>query len=572
MKRGRWWLFLLLPALPAFAEVTLELPSENDELERNLRARLALAAEPCDAPTWRVKRLFNRAEKDFQPALRAFGYYRPKIEKQLETKGECWQARFIIDPGQRVSIRQRSVIVVGEAAGDKELKTLLAELPLAKGDPLDHGLYERIKTELTDFAAERGYFDFKLTRRQLRIYPDDAAAEVDIEADSGPRYRFGELRISEVPLNEEFVRRLARVSEGDPYNTRDLIEMDSNLSNAGYFRSVEVVPQRDQISDGAVPVDIELEPARRHAWRTGIGYATDVGPRLSLGYTNRYVNPRGHRIETELRLSQVEPGLTADYIVPGDDPHRENFSFGARLLQENTDSVYSNSASLIAKHTIKGEKWTQTRFIELLHEQSDVGNDDTTATLLMPGIGFERIKARNPLRTRKGYRVSVSARAAYEGLVSTSSLVQLRANAKGIYRFGEGGRVVARAEVGTTLGDSIGNLPASLRFFAGGDNSVRGYKYQSLGPKDSDGDPTGARHVLTGSIEYEHPVVNDDWWLGVFVDAGNAFDTNEFELKTGYGVGLRWFSPVGRIRVDLAFPSDTENDDWRLHIGLGADL
>lgn len=572
MKSGRWWPLLLLPALPVQAEVTLELPVSDKVLEQNLRARLALAAEPCDAPEWRVRRLFKRAEQDFQPALRAFGYYQPKIEKRLETEAACWQAHFSIDPGKRTSIRQRTVKVVGEASADKDLNSLISRLPLAEGDPLDHGLYEQIKTELSNYAAERGYFDFNLTRKQLRIYPDEAAAEIDIEAESGRRYRFGELRFSPVPLDEDFIRRLGGVNEGDPYDARALAELDRNLSNAGYFNQVEVAPKRDQISDGAVPIAIELEPARRHAWRTGIGYATDVGPRLTLGYDNRYINPRGHTFESEMRFSPVESGLTADYILPGEDPHRENLSFGARLLHEESDSVYSNSASLIAKQTLKSESWTQTRFIELLHEQSEVGNDNITATLLMPGIGFERMQAGNPLRTRKGYRVSASVRGAYEGLVSTSSLIQLRANAKGIYRFGEGGRVVARAEIGTTLGDSTSNLPASLRFFAGGDNSVRGYEYKSLGPEDSDGKPTGARHVLTGSIEYEHPIVGEDWWLGLFVDAGNAFNTDDFELKSGYGGGLRWFSPIGRIRVDLAFPNDTSADSWRLHIGLGADL
>jgi len=573
MKRGRWLLFpLLLLALPTHSEVTIELPDDDAVLEKNLRAHLSLQLEPCDAPEWRVKRLFKRAEEDFRSAFRALGYYQAKVEKKLDTGGDCWRANFSIEPGERVTIRQRTVSVDGEASSDKQLQPLLLAMPLARGDPLDHGLYEEIKTRLNDFAVERGYFDFKLTRKELRVYPAEAAAEIDIEAESGPRYRFGELRLSELPLDEDFIRRLVRIQQGDPYDARELTALDRNLSDTGYFQRVEVQSRRDEASDGEVPINLQLEPARRHAWRSGIGYATDIGARLSFGYANRYVNPRGHRFESVMRLSEAESGLTTDYIFPGEDPLQENFSLGTRLLYEDTDTVNSKSASVIGKQILKSKRWTQTRFIELLHEESDIGNDSVTATLLMPGVTFERLKADNPLRTNRGYRISLGARAAYEGLISTSSLIQLRSSAKGIYRFGEGGRLIGRLDAGATLGDGIGHLPASLRFFAGGDNSVRGYAYQSLGPEDEEGEPTGARHLLTGSIEYEHPIKGDNWWLALFMDGGNAFNTDEFEVKTGAGTGLRWYSPIGRVRLDLAFPSDTEDDDWRIHFGLGADL
>jgi len=572
MMRGIWLLFALLPVLPAHSEVTLDVPGGDELLEQNLVARLALASEPCDAPDWRVKRLFKRAEDDFRPALRAFGYYQAKVTKTLDSDDQCWHAKFTVEPGERVTIKRRSVTVLGEASNDKRLPSLLSTLPLAEGDSLNHGQYEEIKTRLSDFAVERGYFEFNLTRKVLRVDPAEAAAEIDIEAQSGPRYRFGELRMSELPLNEDFLRRLAKINVGAHYDARELTVLDRNLSNIGYFKRVEVLPRRDESSGRQVPVDLILEMAPRHAWRAGIGYATDLGVRVSLDYTNRYVNSKGHKFSSEIRLSQAESGLTSSYNFPGRDPSNEEFSLGVLLLHEDTDSVLSDSATLIGKQTLTSKRWTQTRFIELLYEDSVVGNDATTATLLMPGITLERIHADNPLRTNRGYRVSLGARAAHESFLSTSSMVQLRANAKGIYRFGKGGRLVSRLDVGTTMGDSIGDLPASLRFFAGGDNSVRGYAYKSLGPVDEEGEPTGARHLLTGTLEYEHPIMTDDWWLALFVDAGNAFNSNDLEFEYGTGAGLRWYSPVGRIRLDIAVPSDTEEDDWRLHFGLGADL
>jgi translocation and assembly module TamA len=574
LRPGRLLLpLLLLLAGQLQAEVTIDAPGAEDALMTNLLARLGLEGTACDAPAWHIRRLFNRAEKDFQPALRAFGYYQAKVEKELEIGGDCWQATFVIELGQRVEIRKRTVSVEGDAAADKQLKPLLSALPLAVGEPLNHGHYEDIKSSLRDFATRRGYFDFTLMRNELRVFPDEAAAEVDIEAESGPRYRFGELRINEVPLNDDFVRRLARAQEGEPYDLRVLIAMDRNLTDPGYFRLVQVRALREESEDESVPVEVQLEMAQKHAWSFGVGYATDTGPRGTIGYENRYVNPKGHRFRSALQLSPIKSSLRGDYVIPGQNPHRETFAIGARLEHEDNDSAESDSASLIGSQTLKSKRWTQTRFIELLHERSKVGDEDwITDTLWMPGIGLDHIKADNPLQTRKGYRINFEVRGAHEALFSTTSLMQLRAGAKGIYRFGEGGRITARVDGGTTLTDSIRDLPASLRFFAGGDNSVRGYKYKSLGPEDSDGEPKGGRHMLTGSLEYEHPVKADDWWLATFVDAGNAFDFDDVDAKVGYGVGVRWYSPVGRLRLDIAFPEDTERDSWRLHFGIGADL
>jgi translocation and assembly module TamA len=242
------------------------------------------------------------------------------------------------------------------------------------------------------------------------------------------------------------------------------------------------------------------------------------------------------------------------------------------LLHEVTESTTSDSFRLAGLQTRAHDDWTETRFIELLHERSEIGSDITESTLLMAGLGLRRTHADDILRTRRGYRLSLELRAAHDALLSSTSLLQLQGSAKGIYRFGDAGRITGRAQLGATLGGEFFDLPASLRFFAGGDNSVRGYAYKSLSPLDENGEAIGGRHLITTSLEYEHPVAGEDWWGAAFVDAGNAFDTDDFELKYGYGVGLRWYSPVGRVRLDLAFPNDTSDGSVQLHFSLGADL
>src|SRR5690606_2460729 len=134
-----------------------------------------------------------------------------------------------------------------------------------------------------------------------------------------------------------------------------------------------------------------------------------------------------------------------------------------------------------------------------------------------------------------------------------------------------GGRIISRADAGFTEADELIELPSSVRFFAGGDNSVRGYAYESLGPTNDDGDVVGGRHLLTGSIEYDHLFL-PSWSAAIFIDGGNAFDTvDTFEALYGYGVGIRWRSPIGPIRLDVAGPSD-QRDAFRIHVSMGPDL
>jgi len=344
---------LLLVTATAVAEVEIDFVQNGvDGLKENLLSRLRLAAEPCDAPRRRVRRLFAEAEDDFRPALRAFGYYRAEVDKQLSFVDDCWTASFSFELGERVTIRRREVNIDGQAAQDETLGAVLASLPLPEGAPLHHGEYEAIKGRLGRFAAERGFLDFAFTRQELRVYPDQGVADIHLEADSGPRYRFGELNISETPLDEELIRRLAHLQPGEPYDALAIAALNRNLSDAGYFQSVEVRPRRDQAHDLIIPIDILLKPAKQHAWRIGAGYSTDTGPRGSLRYDNRFLNPKGHRFEGALSLSSVLSSLATDYVIPGDDPRHESFSLGARLAHEDNDSSVSDSVTLIARHTI----------------------------------------------------------------------------------------------------------------------------------------------------------------------------------------------------------------------------
>jgi translocation and assembly module TamA len=179
----------------------------------------------------------------------------------------------------------------------------------------------------------------------------------------------------------------------------------------------------------------------------------------------------------------------------------------------------------------------------------------------------------NPPRPLEGHRSNVQTRGAVEGIVSDTSFLQLYGNTKWVSGLWSGGRLLTRAEAGATLIDSLDSLPASVRYFAGGDTSVRGYAYNSLGPTDSLGGVVGGENLLVGSIEIDQKIAAD-WSMAVFVDSGNAYDAiADFDPATGVGIGIRWFSPLGPIRFDVAVPLESDAPDaYRIHITLGPDL
>jgi translocation and assembly module TamA len=142
---------------------------------------------------------------------------------------------------------------------------------------------------------------------------------------------------------------------------------------------------------------------------------------------------------------------------------------------------------------------------------------------------------------------------------------------KWAFPLGEANRLLARADLGFTLKEDFEELPASVRYFAGGDNSVRGYGFETLGPTNEEGDVIGGSYLATFSVEFDR-LISKKWSVAAFVDTGNAFDSLDFDFKTGVGLGLRWYSPLGPIRLDVAHPLDDPDRDYRLHITLGPDL
>jgi len=191
--------------------------------------------------------------------------------------------------------------------------------------------------------------------------------------------------------------------------------------------------------------------------------------------------------------------------------------------------------------------------------------------LLLPGGSWLRSVSDNPLRPTRGYRLEFSVDGSYKSPLSNISMLQGSVAGVWMHPVGDVGRIVLRGEQGATLVDNFDKLPTTYRYFAGGMNSIRGYSYKELGPKDATGAVVGGRFLSVVSVEYEHSVL-DNWGAAAFIDAGNAYNLDGIQVKTGVGLGVRWYSPIGLVRLDFAVPLQPADSSFQIHFAAGTRL
>ncbi len=566
-------LFLLLLCLATpVVRADVSVRGLNSEAQKNVEFLLSLTKENCEAPEWKIRDLFDQADADISQALRALGYYHPVIEKSLAFNDPCWQADFAINSGPQVIISDIAISLTGDADDDPEFQKLRNQLLTAKGKPLRHDHYEKMKSRIQSLALEKGYLKSSFSKKQLLIDKANNKAHITLVFNAGKRMVFGDISIDQDILDPDFVQKLIPIKSGDYYSGEQLANTHNTLSKSDYFDMIDIRPDIENIHQHQVPVSLKLHPKKKHHYSLGAGFDTDIGPLLSATYINRRVNRRGHFFNANIDLSPVLSTADAEYSVPLDNPVSDFFSFGGGFKREDTDTFKSLSAKLSArlKHAFDNG-WKQTLFIDSVYEDFTIGATSRQVLLLVPGGSWLRSVSDSPTRPTRGYRLEFNLAGSYKNPLSDVSFAQASVAAVWMHPFPWGGRFIARTEQGAMLVDQFDRLPTSYRFYAGGMNSIRGYAYKELGAKDPLGNVVGGKFLSVVSAEYEHPVL-DDWGVAAFIDGGNAFNPDNISIKAGTGFGVRWYSPIGPIRLDFAIPLSDADSSFQIHFAAGARL
>ncbi|SFA65532.1 translocation and assembly module TamA [Metapseudomonas otitidis] len=562
-------LLALCPLALAKASLEVKVSPANAELKANIEAFIGSLGDRDETALRRFRRA---AEEQARQAAQALGYYQAEIDSQVRP-GKDPVLQLDVQPGEPVRLRQVTVRVEGEAAGLKAFKVPKSKA-LAPGEPLNHGLYEDAKKLIQSQALRYGFFDGRFRSQRLDIDPRAGVADIELIYDSGPRYALGRVAFDgDTPFDPDLLARLVPFPPNTPYDADQVAKLSQNLQASGYFEEVRVDAQPEPGAGRLIPVKVRLGAVKPRTLGLGVGFSTDVGPRARANWTRHWINPQGHRLGAESEISTARQSVGTWYEIPLDPPLTDSLRFTSGFQREQLTDVESRRFTLGSQWQSKlPDDWQRVVSLRWEQEIYDFGDGSPNgrSSFLIPGIGYSVTRSDNRLDPNQGYHLQLDVRAAKEGVLSDADMTYASAMAKGLYTLPGGHRLLGRVQAGGIATTDYGAIPPSLRFFAGGDQSVRGYDYQTLSPEDRQGNKVGGRYMVVGSAEYQYPIA-ERWRIAAFVDRGNAVNNLKDKLKTGAGIGVRWVSPVGPIRLDLAKALD-DPGGFRIHFSMGPEL
>lgn len=558
----------------AFAQqVEVRLEGDYPDLRANAEAFIGEVEGRSEG---NLRRYAPTAVSQAREALRALGYYSPLIDWRIQEGDSETTATLIltIKPGEPVRVIDRTVEIRGEASSDERFTANLPAQP-AEGDILNHGEYARLRETIQTRARRRGYFDGSFVTHTLKVDPAARTATVTLIYDSGQRYRLGDVTFAEGHWFEiDLLERFVSFTPGTPYHADEIAKLNNDLQGSGYFRGVDIDASPGNAENGVIPVSVALTRREARSVAAGVGFSTDVGPRLTGTWREHWINPMGHKRGAETELSAPRQSVSAWYELPLDPPMTDLIRLTSGYQREDIENVESELLTFGQQwqHQLD-DGWLQVLSLRWEGERYNIGDDEKgTSSLLLPGIGYSKIHTDSQLDPSRGYRLQFDATGSHRSVLSSVDILHVNALAKGLFTLAENHRFLARFQVGAVATNRFEDVPPSLRFFAGGDQSVRGYGYETLSPENDNGVPVGGRYLMVGSAEYQYQFA-DQWRAALFVDHGNAINQLNDPLATGAGVGIRWISPVGPLRLDIAKGLDPQfGGGWRIHFSMGPEL
>ncbi len=560
--------------------VEVEVSGLAEDLERNVLAYLSIAdlgiegAEASQPVTdSNVRRLHGAAQAEIERALQPFGYYEPTVRSMLQRAEKGWLARYDVDPGAPTVVGRVEIRATGDGSEEPAVLAALASPAFAPGEQLQHAKYEAAKQRLFDAARTAGYNDAVYRNAQIRVRREEREADIQLVLDTGPKYFFGDVEIEQDILDPTFVGRYVSIEPGEPFDSARLIDLQLTLGDSGYFDEVTVDVRREEAVDSRVPIVVHTMPRATQEYTVGVGYGSDTGARLSLGTELRRLNRRGHRFDADVRLSGIATTAAAEYQIPVKNVATDTLSFRGSVGTREIGDLDTDQVSLGMSLNDAWRGFERRIYLVTERERWTENEQELTESVLYPGM---QLTARNvadaeSLFTRKGYSWSTDVRGGSNSLGSSTSFLRFGVTGNLVLPLAERIRFLFRSEYGAIDVGDLSRLPPSQRFFAGGDRSVRGYRYEKLGPTDTTGAVVGGRYLLTASVELDYLFFRN-YGAAVFYDAGNAANEPWPDPKTSVGIGMRWRSPVGMLRIDIAHPLDDPDTDYRVHLSIGSDL
>ncbi len=562
-------------AMPIGVKVVVK--GVEDELRSNVLAYIPLQPftdQPAPSPA-RLRYLHKQADEKIKQALQPFGFYRATVISSLEKTDKRWSARYEVTPGEQIKVGRLDIQLLGTGNLDTQFMLAIRESKLQAGKPLLHSDYETLKKRFQVLASQRGYFDATFFEHKIQINLQKYVADITLHFFTGDRYKLGAVQFNQDKpwLKNSFLNKYVEIKPGQEYDASDLQQLQGDLSNTAYYKQVELNSSPENAVDLTIPVSVDLVADKPYQYIFGVGYGTDTGARVKAGVTGRRANSLGHHYNAEVLLSQIKYGIAGEYIIPGKDPRSDTYGLRASFEDEHSNNRDYKAFNVGGYYRYREGLWMKTLALDYRVEKFKLASESETSKLLIPSIDWTRTfpaEMEKRVFATSGTWLRLHLRGGHDAFLSDTTFIQPQISAKWIHSFHNKTRLIARGTAATTWVDEFEKLPTSLRYFSGGDKSLRGYEFGIVGPA-LDGDVLGGKRLTEASLEFEVPIA-EKWSIAVFADIGDAFNDKP-DYKSGVGVGLHWLSPIGPVRIDIGHGlDDPPGDNLRLHLTIGPDL
>ncbi len=569
---------ILFAALPAFAD-SEDVPQYRVEIDAPSPVKGAVERS-IDLVRWQnygglspelLELLINDAKEQARAAAESQGYFGANVSAVLDESAKPPTVRIHVEPGEPTRVSEVSIEATGpatEAAGEAAtVADMRSKWLLPPGAVFRQADWAAAKTAAVRALAAKRYAAARLVSSKADIDPETRTARLSVTIDSGPPFRFGPLEISGLEkYSEATVRNLTTFATGDSYSEETLKEFVRRLNATGYFASVQATIAPDPEYADSAPVRVMLIEAPTKKISGGIGFATDVLYIGQVSFDNVNLDGHGLQFRSDLRVDSKEQDASMRFTLAPRTPEYTD-SFSATLGHTDIENLTTRdvNAGWVRQTSDPRNQTSYSLYYYLSHQSPPQGVIDLSHALYGE-VGHVWRRVDDLLSPTKGFAVGAQLGGGPPG-------VSTRAFGRGIARF-EGWipvdlktQIAVRAEAGAVFASTSDGIPQPLLFRTGGDTTVRGYSFLSLGPHVGDA-VVGGRYYAVASVEVVR-WIEQSWGVAVFTDAGNAAE-NLSDLKPayGYGVGARIRTPIGPFRFDVAYGQQDKSVHVHLSVGV----
>lgn len=546
----------------------IEISGIQGDMYKNAQARLKLEEDKSNVlvSVADMDAFLKGAPDIIHKSLEPYGYFNASVTPaKIKRDDAIMIASFNVNMGQPLKLSSVKVKILGSGESDPALRKLTQQFPIKTGMIFQSEQYENAKDNLFQTANDQGYIKSYFEKSEVRVDLKRNQADVDIILQTLDKYYFGDVSYDSSPFAPSFLKRFHTFKNDAHFSSKKLYKFQQNLSNSGYFQQVDATPDFEHIENYRIPIHVALTAPKSQRYDFGLGYGTFTGPRLSAGVNFRRVTDTGQHFNAELKISSVLTGLAAKYFIPGNNPLNDTYVIGASYQKFSPKNGQSYSKNISAGYLNKSGHWHKNLTLNYLSERYAIQDEASKSSeLLYPSLNLSYVKADDLTNPHSGMSLNLTLQGASKNLLSSTNFLQGEIKGKYIFSpFNEDGRIILRSDLGYTLVNNIDQLPLTLRYFAGGITSIRGYPDSSIGP---------GKYLAVASAEYQHRLW-DNWYGAVFYDTGTASDHyGNPPLSVGDGVGIVYQSLVGPVKLYVSRAENKRGKPFSVEFNIGPEF